>query len=220
MLMSQPVGDSSETEFRDRLQIIIQTPMAQLCPETTEYGEHRLQGFSISRIDGQEGAYGLALRKGTAAAYADFLERYPSGSNADVIKKMAAFGPLLEPPAAPPRPPASYILFFDLRESSLTSLELKEIDSLARSVRDHSNYHIRVTGHSDTSEPKPERLSTKRALAVRDALVEKGVSASVIETKGMGKSELQVPTPDGVREPRNRRATVDVEFTAPSHPDR
>ena len=51
-------------------------------------------------------------------------------------------------------------------------------------------------------------LSVRRANAVKAALVADGIAASRISVHGFGKTHPAVPTPDGVREPRNRRAVV------------
>src|SRR5229473_704256 len=69
---------------------------------------------------------------------------------------------------------------------------------------------VHVTGHADTSGPVRynQRLSDRRARHVSDALVHMGVPAQTIAFGGVGENDLAVPTPDGVREPRNRRVTV------------
>jgi OOP family OmpA-OmpF porin len=48
----------------------------------------------------------------------------------------------------------------------------------------------------------------RRANAVRDALVKRGIDASLIKTESRGEDKLMVKTPDGVREPANRRAEI------------
>jgi outer membrane protein OmpA-like peptidoglycan-associated protein len=41
-------------------------------------------------------------------------------------------------------------------------------------------------------------------------MVRQGISAAAINTGGKGESELLVQTTDNVKEPQNRRATIDV----------
>ena len=69
---------------------------------------------------------------------------------------------------------------------------------------------VHVTGHADTSGSVRynQRLSDRRARHVADALVHMGVPAQTVAFGGVGENDLAVPTPDGVREPRNRRVTV------------
>jgi outer membrane protein OmpA-like peptidoglycan-associated protein len=47
---------------------------------------------------------------------------------------------------------------------------------------------------------------------VADALVAAGVGQPLLSVDWKGKSEPAVQTGDGVKEPLNRRATVDVKF--------
>jgi outer membrane protein OmpA-like peptidoglycan-associated protein len=56
------------------------------------------------------------------------------------------------------------------------------------------------------------RLSERRAKVVADALVALGVQQSILSVDWKGKTDLAVQTPDGVREPLNRRATITINF--------
>ena len=72
---------------------------------------------------------------------------------------------------------------------------------------------IQIVGHTDTSgSPKyNQKLSECRANAAKTNLVGKGIAAGSISALGKGESELMVQTADGVKEPQNRRATVDLQ---------
>ena len=54
------------------------------------------------------------------------------------------------------------------------------------------------------------RLSERRAKAVADALVGGGVDQSKLQVNWTGEKDLAVATPDGVKEPLNRRATINI----------
>lgn len=74
-----------------------------------------------------------------------------------------------------------------------------------------AHYRFRLEGHCDTVGPRElnQRLSERRALAVRDFLVARyGVDPSRLETIGRGEDDPLVPTADNVPEPRNRRVQV------------
>ena len=73
---------------------------------------------------------------------------------------------------------------------------------------------ILVVGHTDTSGSVKYniRLSERRAKAVADALVGAGVQQTALSVDWKGKSEPAVQTGDGVKEPLNRRATIDINF--------
>jgi OOP family OmpA-OmpF porin len=70
-----------------------------------------------------------------------------------------------------------------------------------------------VEGHADTSGPDAynQRLSQRRAEAVRRALIQRGWPADRIETRAMGESDPLVATRDGVREPANRRVRITLQ---------
>jgi len=71
----------------------------------------------------------------------------------------------------------------------------------------------RPIGYTDTSGSAAynEALSERRAKAVADELVAQGVAADALDVSWRGKTDLAVPTPDGVKEPLNRRTTIKVE---------
>jgi outer membrane protein OmpA-like peptidoglycan-associated protein len=69
---------------------------------------------------------------------------------------------------------------------------------------------VQVTGYTDTSGSARynQRLSVLRARHVAHALAKMGVPWKAMAISGRGENDLAVPTPNGVREPRNRRVTV------------
>ncbi|MEA2755852.1 MAG: hypothetical protein QOJ54_2141, partial [Aliidongia sp.] len=56
----------------------------------------------------------------------------------------------------------------------------------------------------------------QRAAAVARELVADGIPAGEIATRGVGKSDLLVATPDGTREAQNRRATIEFDPKPPT----
>lgn len=125
--------------------------------------------------------------------------------------------------AAPPAPapavapkeqlaeiPREYLVFFDWDRADITA----EADQIIRAAADNAkkvgSARIATTGHADRSGPDAYNLglSLRRAEAVRAALVRQGIAASEVEISARGESEPLVPTPDGVREPRNRRVQI------------
>ncbi len=105
---------------------------------------------------------------------------------------------------------AKYIVFFDFDESSLNSGANSILDAAAQEAKGRSLVSINLVGHTDTSGSRTynQKLSMKRVNAVRDAMVQRGVSAGLLSLNNRGEDELLVNTADGVREPANRRTEI------------
>lgn len=125
--------------------------------------------------------------------------------------------PVAVPPPPPPPPPApapaiqrAFIVFFDFDRADITPEASRIIRQAAETAKRGSVPRIVVTGHTDLSGSVAynQRLSERRAEAVRQALVREGLTAGAISTVGRGKTQPLVPTADGVREPQNRRAEI------------
>jgi outer membrane protein OmpA-like peptidoglycan-associated protein len=71
-----------------------------------------------------------------------------------------------------------------------------------------------IVGHTDTSGGVAYnlRLSERRAKATADGMVALGVPQATIDVSWVGKTDLAVQTPDGVKEPLNRRSTIHIQF--------
>ncbi len=113
-------------------------------------------------------------------------------------------------PAPAPEPQRAFQVFFDFDKSNITAEAAATIAKAASAVQAGHMTRIDVTGHTDTvgSVKYNLGLSQRRAAAVKRQLMADGISAEEIGTTGVGKSGLLVPTPDGVREPQNRRAEI------------
>jgi OOP family OmpA-OmpF porin len=109
---------------------------------------------------------------------------------------------------------ASYQVFFDWDKSTISASAHGVIDTVSQEIGHHSDIKkIVIVGHTDTSggEKYNMKLSLRRAEAVRHVLINEGIPASKIRIEGRGKTDLLVKTPDGVREPQNRRAQITFE---------
>lgn len=130
-------------------------------------------------------------------------------------KRIAAPAPPPPEPAAAPAPEISrnFLVFFDLNKADLTSLAQKIIGSAAAEAKRAGNVRLRVTGHADRSGTPQynQRLSMRRANAVRQRLQRLGIAANDIAVIAKGESEPLVATADGVREPQNRRLEILLE---------
>lgn len=105
---------------------------------------------------------------------------------------------------------AMYLVFFNWDASDLSSGARSVLEAVAKEVAANPPSQINVLGFADTSGDPDynKRLGFKRANAVRDELVKLGVPKDLMVVDSRGESELLVDTPDGVREPANRRANI------------
>jgi OOP family OmpA-OmpF porin len=114
------------------------------------------------------------------------------------------------PPAPVAAPAANFQVYFDLNSWNLSAEQLTVLQQAIAAARAGQQAHITIVGHTDTSGSTAwnQRLSEKRANVVEEALVDLGARRDAIQASGVGESDLQVQTPDGVKEPKNRRAVI------------
>lgn len=126
-----------------------------------------------------------------------------------------AFAPPPEPTTPRVRDPVTATLYFDLMSADLTA-EAKEL--LGASVADINRSRvarISVLGYTDTAGTSAYNLplSNRRAYRVRAALVALGFQPADIDVDWFGETRLARATPDGIREPLNRRVTLVIKFS-------
>jgi OmpA-OmpF porin, OOP family len=121
--------------------------------------------------------------------------------------------PPAPPPPPPPVEPRQFIVFFGFDKYNLTEEAQRVVAEAADAAKNHGSASIVVIGHTDTvgSAAYNQALSERRANTVREALVALGIDGGAISASGRGKTELLVQTGDNVKEPQNRRATIDLD---------
>jgi OmpA-OmpF porin, OOP family len=118
------------------------------------------------------------------------------------------------PPVAtappPPPPPPTYTVFFDWNSARLDPGGSEIVKLAANTYKAGAPVSVQVTGYTDTSGTPEynEKLSVHRAQMVAGALGRDGVPPGAMVVTGRGENDLRVPTPDGVREPQNRRVEI------------
>ena len=82
-------------------------------------------------------------------------------------------------------------IFFDLDSSTLKPGAYSEIDRVSNVLNNYPQTTIRVEGHTDSTGPEDynQRLSEKRAEAVKSALIQRGVAPRRIQAVGYGESQ-------------------------------
>lgn len=140
--------------------------------------------------------------------------RYSFGKPAAPAPAQAAAAPVVRPYVAP-KPavaavPQSYMVFFDFNKDVLTPEAKRILSAAAQDFRKGGYVRIVVTGHTDTvgTDKYNQKLSERRANAVKSYLETLGVGGDQVASTGVGKSGQLVPTANGVREAQNRRAEI------------
>ena len=101
-------------------------------------------------------------------------------------------------------------MFFDWDKANITPEGQQIIEAAAGTFKSQPPVPVQVIGHTDTSGSAAynQKLSVRRADAVAGALTQAGVPQPAMTVTGVGQNDLKVPTPDGVREPQNRRTEI------------
>nr|TFG54894.1 MAG: glycine zipper 2TM domain-containing protein [Hyphomicrobiales bacterium] len=104
-------------------------------------------------------------------------------------------------------------ILFDTGSAYLHPQAENIIESVATVLKEYRQTYVNVNGFADTvgTRASNQVLSQQRAEGVADALVRNGVEPVRISPRGYGETNLRVPPPDGVDEPRNRRVEIVLE---------
>lgn len=113
-------------------------------------------------------------------------------------------------PAPAPEAPRNYLVFFDWDKADITADARAIITAAAANAKTMTVTRIETTGHADRSgtDAYNLRLSKRRADAVKAELARLGIPSKEIVVRWKGEREPLVQTPDGVREPQNRRVEI------------
>ena len=136
--------------------------------------------------------------------------------------------PVAAAPKPAPKPTVVYLSsteLFEFNQATLTADAKKRLDEqvVAKLKSAGDIKYINVNGHADRlgSAQYNQKLSEKRAEAVRAYLVSKGANPSQVETFGFGKTAPVKSCPDEKKRPAlieclapNRRVVVEIQGTA------
>jgi OOP family OmpA-OmpF porin len=101
-------------------------------------------------------------------------------------------------------------LLFDVGQAALKPSGRRAIASVARFMRERGERKIVIEGFTDNSGSAAfnQRLSERRAQAVRDALVKQGIDAERIEARGLGAQNPVASNDDPNGRSLNRRVEI------------
>lgn len=114
--------------------------------------------------------------------------------------------------ASLPALPKRFRLYFKGDSAALTDASREDFEKVFGDIAGRTAYEVEVTGHTDRvgDQKYNENLSVRRATAIRDKLVERGIDAKVIFVYGRGEWDLLVKTRDNRHEALNRRVEIMV----------
>ena len=164
--------------------------------------------------DEETGQYYVALPAGrtysiTASreGYLFYSERFevPRDATTSTITKDIALTPV-------ERGRTRLLVFFDFDKAELKEESLPDLDRLVEFLKTYPSVRISVEGHTDDvgTDAYNDRLSQRRADAVKEYLVKNGIAPQRIQTKGWGRRRPLVQGTTEDARAQNRRVEVIV----------
>lgn len=161
--------------------------------------------------------YGLCWRTG----YWTPADAVP-GCDGEIAKPVVAEpAPVVTPaPVTPPPPPAPVSekvtfaadAFFDFDKSVLKPEGKAKLDDLVSKLQGMNLEVIIAVGHTDAigSDAYNQKLSVRRAEAVKAYLVSKGIESNRVYTEGKGKKQPVADNKTAAGRAKNRRVEIEV----------
>jgi outer membrane protein OmpA-like peptidoglycan-associated protein len=103
-------------------------------------------------------------------------------------------------------------LQFSSAKADIAASSLPSLDKMAAMLQAHSEWQLLLSGHTDNegTEAFNQTLSEKRAEAVKEYLVSKGVKAGSITTKGYGQTRPLAANDSKAAKGKNRRVEMEI----------
>jgi outer membrane protein OmpA-like peptidoglycan-associated protein len=103
-----------------------------------------------------------------------------------------------------------YLVFFAWDQADLTPVTQAVLNQVVADYNRGAPSRVVIAGHADRSgtDAYNAELSEQRARNVARALVARGVPQAALDVQWFGESQPRIATPDGVREPQNRRVEI------------
>ena len=179
-------------EGRQRLMNAMHGGAAQAAPVPLARAQVQFDCWVEQAAEGWQSRHIAACRDGFMTAMAR-VEEAAQGTAADPVKRI-----LLVP--------------FGFNSAALTGRAPSVVEEAAETIRQSGADRVVVVGHTDKAGPDSYNrgLSRKRAEAVRESLIERGIPAEQIVVRAAGESRPILPTGDGVPDPDNRVVQIRI----------
>lgn len=127
------------------------------------------------------------------------------------VPVIAPKAPVEESPIVP-NVPVHFRGFFDTNSADLKPAAFGELDAYADYMNQMSDSSVKVTGHTDStgSATYNQKLSERRANAVKGYLEGKGIAADRISATGAGESQPIASNKTAEGRAENRRVEVEI----------
>lgn len=101
-------------------------------------------------------------------------------------------------------------VFFDVDQATLRSSGLRKLDEFINPIRQDSSHLVYVEGHTDNTGEVTynQRLSERRAQAVKEALIAKGITPNRLVAKGYGETHPIAGNTTKKGRQQNRRVEI------------
>jgi OOP family OmpA-OmpF porin len=126
------------------------------------------------------------------------------------------------PPPAPPKPTSEKVTFaadtfFDFNKAVLKPEGKAKLDDLSSKIKGITLEVIIAVGHTDSvgSDAYNQKLSLRRAEAVKAYMVSKGIEANRVYTEGKGEKQPVADNKSAEGRAKNRRVEIEVVGTRP-----
>ncbi len=138
----------------------------------------------------------------------------PAAAPATEAKPAPAPAPAPTPAAAPTSEKVTFAAdaFFDFDKAVLKPDGKAKLDDLASKLKGMNLEVVIAVGHTDSigSDAYNQKLSVRRAEAVKGYLVSKGVEANRVYTEGKGKKQPVADNKTSAGRAKNRRVEIEV----------
>jgi len=178
----------------------------------------RTAGFSVNTVSatGAEADFSLVLRRNDKASPWLIREVNLGKLFEDYIKQLADGDSYYTPLVKDPKGGDSLVIYFEFNEEELSKRTQRQLQIVANILLLDANKRIKLTGHTDSvgGDDYNQKLSKRRAAAVKSFLVKAGVKPEQITTIGYGahRPRLANKKADGTDNPEGRRANRRTEI--------
>lgn len=101
---------------------------------------------------------------------------------------------------------------FAINDATIEEGSYPKVEEFAKFLKENPQYHAEIVGHTDSvgTKQKNMRLSQRRAISVKKALIAEGISASRLTSRGRG--ELEPIANNRTKEGRRQNRRIEVKL--------